>query len=602
MEKCLHRRVAVIVTTIVLIIVSVFLNVEENIYAQNRTVNIEGKQYELEPQSKYAYADVITSTTIPTTGSWFGQFSIAGDLNPVNAIDGFTAYEVTNGMAVFSYSATGSVIEAAETDWHLIEDKSKEVNGEKLDGDILSGAIILQSSNNGREWITDLVRTNIAGNETDYQEEFYKTPEIELINGCYYRVIVVYEVERRLDDKQVLFLNFDSNEKKKYVEIYEFYLKDISDEAIAAGAHPNTKKVVGDMTHVTNTGKDNGFSEQNAITSSDPHYGWKIGEFTLQGYTNTADYQGEEYFLKNLGDVITLNFNLEQDINSLDGNSALSISEDHNGSDQYFQVEKTNFKHGALIVRFTDFQGKKTDPIIYINYLAAYARTGADTRIQFFEEGDYEVALDYEIKDSTGIDSYTNYRMFFTFKIRNGNNMVYVFDNGNGSQLADKAWTTTGFTIDTANSHYLTVTVEKYAIVDGVGGKKQDLSWSRTANDGNSYTESGIYVVTVSNRYQPGGDVSKTFYVGDDPYVEAMAITGKSLDQIVNLVRYTDYGMRDYINAISKENKSLDEIVNLVKQGWQIGGDGQLIEPPVPAAESETDQENKSSGDMSRGK
>lgn len=588
MKRCLHKAVAVNAMMTVLIAASVFLNVGENVYAQNGPVNIEGKQYELEPKSKYAYTDEMTPAAISTNGSQFGQFSIAGELKPVNSVDGFTAYEVSGGMAVFSYDATGSVIGAAETDWHLIEDKSKEVNGEKLDSDILSGAIILQSSNNGRDWITDLVRTNIAGNETDYQKEFYETLEIELINGCYYRVMVAYEVERRFDDKQVLFLNFDSSEKKKYVEIYEFYLKDTSDAAIAAGAHPNTKKVVGDMTHVTNTGKDNGFSGQNAITGSDPHYGWKIGEFTLQGYTNTADYQGEEYFLKNLGDVITLNFNLEQNIHSLNGNSALSISEDHNGSDQYFQVPKTDFKHGTLIIRFTDFQGNKRDPVIYTDYLAAYAKTGADTRIQFFEEGDYEAALDYEIKDSTGIDSYTDYRMFFTFKIRNGNNMVYAFDNGNGSQLADKAWTTTGFTIDTANSHYLTVTVEKYAIVDGVGGKKQDLSWSRTANDGNSYTESGIYVVTVSNRYQPGGDVSKTFYVGEDPYVEAMAITGKSLDQIVSLVRYTDYGMRDYINVISKENKSLDEIVDLVKQGWQIDGDGQLIEPSVPAAESET--------------
>ena len=593
MERHLHRVGAVIVATIVLIAASIFLNVGETVHAQNGIVNIEGKQYELEPKSKYTYADEIAPTIIPATGSQFGQFSIAGNLKPVNSIDGFTAYEVSDGMATFFYDAKGSVIGAAETDWHLIEDKSKEVNGEKLGSDILCGAIILQSSKNGQDWITDLVRTNIAGNETDYQKKLDDTQDIELIYGCYYRVIVAYEVERKLDDKQVLFLSFDSNEKKKYVEVYEFYLKNTSEAVIAAGAHPNTKKVVGDMTHVTNTGKDNGFSGQNAITGSDPHYGWGIGEFTLQGYTNTADYQGEEYFLKNLGDAITLNFILEQDINSLNGNSALSIAEDRNGFDQYFQVGKTNFKHGALIVRYTDFQGKKSDPIPYTDYLAAYAKTGADTRVQLFEEGDYEVALDYEIKDSTGIDSYTNYRMFFTFKIRNGNNMVYAFDNGTGSQLADKAWTTTGFTIDTANSHYLTVTVDKYAIVDGVGGKKQDLSWSRTANDGNSYTEGGIYVVTVSNRYQPGGDVSKIFYVGDDPYVEAMAITGKSLDQIVSLVRYTDYDMQDYIHALSKENKSLDEIVDLVKQGWQIDEKGQLIEPPAPVEESETDQENE---------
>ena len=552
--------------------------------AGTSTVQIAGTQYELESKSKYAYTDGIIPTTISTSGSQFGKFSITGDLKSLNAIDGFAAYEVTSGKATLTYAPTGSIVGAGETDWHLIEDKGAEVNGEKLDSKMLSGAVILQTSIDGQNWITDCIRTNIAGNGTDYTQNFYETPEIQLINGCYYRVIIAYEVERKI--AKAHWYSSDS-EQKKYVETYEFYLQDTSDALISAGAHPNTKKVVGDVTNVTNTGKDNGFSGQNAITSKDPHYGWKLGEFSLRGYTNTADYQGEEYFLKNLGDAITLTFTLNQNINSLNGNTSLSIAEDKNGSDQFFQVPKTNFKHGTLIIRFTDFQGNKTDPIIYTDFLAANARTGADTRVQFFEEGDYEVALDYEIKNSAGIDSYTNYRMSFTFKIRNGNNIVYAFDNS--GQLADKAWTANGFTVNTANSHYLTVTVNKYAVVDGVGGKKLDLSWSRTASDGNTYKEGGVYVVSVSNRYQPNGDVSKTFYVGNDPYVRAIPITGKTLDEIVDLIKYTDYDMQTYLDTIAYERKSLAEIVNLVNQGWTIDS-GKLIEPPTPTPEVEEEQ------------
>ena len=63
-------------------------------------------------------------------------------------------------------------------------------------------------------------------------------------------------------------------------------------------------------------------------------------------------------------------------------------------------------------------RGVRHDPIIYTDYLAANARTGADTKVELFEEGDYEVALDYEIVDKSGVDSYTNYRIFFTFSIR----------------------------------------------------------------------------------------------------------------------------------------------------------------------------------------
>ena len=268
---------------------------------------------------------------------------------------------MSNGTTTLTYETGGTFINAEETEWHLIEDKLTEVNGEKVEGKILKGALILQTSNDAQNWITELVNANLAGDTTEFKSDFYNTPEIQLLNGCYYRVIVAYEVERKVDEKQYSILNHevysqDQNEQKRLVEVYEFYLKDTSEAVIAAGAHPNTKKVVGDFSNVTNTGKDNGFSGHNAITEGkDPHYGWSLGEFRINGYTNTADYQGEEFFLKNLGDAITLTFTLKQDISCLNGNSSLSIAEDKNGSDQYFQIPKTDFKHGALIIRHTDF-------------------------------------------------------------------------------------------------------------------------------------------------------------------------------------------------------------------------------------------------------
>ena len=582
-RRMTFRWTSIGIVTVYLIIV-LLASLPVPVFAGSNTINVLGKQYELDEKSKYAYTDGVIPTTITASGSQFGQFSITGDLKPISNVDSFIAYEASNGIVTLSYEPNGKVIGATETDWHLIEDKGKDINGEALDNKIRSGAVMLQTSIDGQSWITDIIKTNIAGDDTDYESAFYETPEIQLINGCYYRVVVAYEVERTIEKKHW----YDKgSEQKKYVEVYEFYLKDISDTLFAAGAHPNTKKVVGDKTNVTNTGKDNGFSGNNAITTKDPHYGWEIGVFSLKGFTNIADYQGEEYFLKNSGDVITLAFTLYQDINKLNGDSSLSIAEDKNGSDQFFDVLPTNFKHGTLIIRFTDFEGKKSKPIVYTDFLAASAKTGADTRVQFFEEGDYEVALDYEIMDSQGIDSYTNYRMAFGFKIRNGNNMVYAFDNS--GQLADKAWTATGFTINTANSHYLTVTVNKYVVVDSVGGKKLDLAWSKTASDGNTYNEVGVYVVSVSNRYQPSGDdISKTFYVGNDPYIRAIPITGKSLEEIVELIKYTDYDMQTYLDTISNENKSLDVIVDLVKQGWTIDA-GKLIEPVLPTPEPEAE-------------
>ena len=83
--------------------------------------------------------------------------------------------------------------------------------------------------------------------------------------------------------------------------------------------------------------------------------------------------------------------------------------------------------------------------MVYTDFLSANAILSADTRVQLFEEGDYEVTLDYEIKKGGVLPSYYNYKISFSFSIRNGNCMVYPFeltDEGFiGSELYDNALT-----------------------------------------------------------------------------------------------------------------------------------------------------------------
>ena len=63
-------------------------------------------------------------------------------------------------------------------------------------------------------------------------------------------------------------------------------------------------------------------------------YGWSLGTFLVNGYTREISSNGTPVFLKNVGDKVTLWFTLTQDINNLNGKSALTISEDTNGYDQ----------------------------------------------------------------------------------------------------------------------------------------------------------------------------------------------------------------------------------------------------------------------------
>ena len=149
--------------------------------------------------------------------------------------------------------------------------------------------------------------------------------------------------------------------------------------------------------NVVNTGKDNGYLNEDVIKNGDPHYGWKLGKFALSGFSSKRlDEEGNYILLKNVGDNITLYFILEQDINALDGNKDLKIKEDTNGYDNYFGVKKTNFGRGTLIIRKIDSTGNKNEPKLYTNYLKGVA-VEANTEFEPFEEGDYEVKLDYKV-------------------------------------------------------------------------------------------------------------------------------------------------------------------------------------------------------------
>lgn len=71
---------------------------------------------------------------------------------------------------------------------------------------------------------------------------------------------------------------------------------------------------------VVNTGLDNGYSESNSIKEGDPHFGWKLGRFVVSGFTSRAG-DDVSVFLKNSGDQVELSFQLNQNIDSLNGDN-----------------------------------------------------------------------------------------------------------------------------------------------------------------------------------------------------------------------------------------------------------------------------------------
>ncbi len=316
----------------------------------------------------------------------------------------------------------------------------------------------------------------------------------------------------------------------------------------AGSANPSStpRESVKYFSDVTDTGLDNGYSGSSPIGLDDPHYGWKLGRFVISGYTSNLMADGNDVFLKNVGDTVRLGFTLDQDITRLNGAEGVSITEDRDGYDQRFQTQKTNFGHGALLVKYKDYRNVDGPPTVYTDYLAGKIQ-GADTEIQLCEEGDYEVALDYEV-ESPGLvpftKTYRNYRVSLRFSVRNGNAMVFPFDLATGSELPGGSIAQTGFRLDLAMSRYLTVGITKQILPEGADRLSDDVRFNRPAKDGEAFTDEGLYTITVGNQYTKA-TTAKRIGVGTNRVLNAHVRTGLSVKEINDLVAQGAYVTTD---------------------------------------------------------
>lgn len=283
------------IISLMIALIMVFSMFPMAVSAADGKTEVPGKVYNLEKDSHYVLGD-----NSPSTSATVGTLTIGGNAKVSSEVNSFPAYETTNGNVTFSYVIKQEVLDRNETEWHLIDDKSKKVNNLTLDSNILSGALILRTSLDGITWTEDVMMSDIFGDETD-TDSFYETKDVQLQNGCYYRVLVAYKMERRVEDSRVLFVTTKNYEQKQVSEVYEFYVFSETNET-SPDATPMKK-----LGKRINTGKDNGYSGNEPIDKDDPHYGWDIGYFYINGYTREeVSSNNTPVFLKNVGDKVTL--------------------------------------------------------------------------------------------------------------------------------------------------------------------------------------------------------------------------------------------------------------------------------------------------------
>lgn len=571
---CLGKLIAILLG--VTLTVSAMGTMPQEVYAADSNIKEEGSIYLFDKDGKYVLSDGNKKNT--SNISPIGTLKISGNVKRNGKKGTIDKLNVSNGNLNIAYKFNKNKLSENKNEWHITADGKNSINNTKLSDDIEQGGILIETSLNGKDWIK-------SGEFTDYfskkrTDPIYSTTDMQMLNGCYYRIIVAYKQKRVAGERKILFVNADKKETRKIAEVYEFYAvnkKEKKNQVSSPDKEP--RQEYDDKTLVVNAGKDTGYSKSDTLTEEDAHYGWSIGTFTVNGYTQTQENtDGSTVYLKNVGDQVTLWFTLNQNINKLNNNENLVINDDTNGFDQNFQTAKTDMGRGSLIIRYTDSQNHKHDPVIYTDYLAACSTTSADTRVVLYEEGDYEVALDYEIKSTPRkvgsveiVPDYYNYRTVFKFSVHNSNAMFYPFDTVTGSELQNRAITPNGFRIDLANSKDLDIFVTHTKVIENSSGKHvEDSRGTKAAKDGATYTEEGIYTLNVRNTYT-GQETSKTIFVGSDRFLMGLSNSGLSVDELDQALS-NGYTLKKngFLKAPSNPDPSIESTVNNAAKNVEI--------------------------------
>lgn len=564
----MKKRICMLSCSVIVLVLLCFLSIEKDViivYGADKEETITGKTYELEEDDGYelSKAKEVNETT--------ERFFLKGDIAYVSTNNGFVSYAVNSGnlkLFVNDQFARDLYQSANTKDWYITSDSTDEVDGIELSNDVDTGAIIVQTSKNGKAWVTVDTETDMYVKMSSINsrevngasiDAFYETSNVQMTNGCYFRIIVAYALERETDPTDLWITSIKNYEEKERMEIYEFYAFDVS---VNQTEKLDTQKAY-EFGEVYRVDSPNGFKDPELIKSDDPHIDWSVGKFYVSGYTAVKMDGDIPIFLKVPGDKAALWFNLEQELDKCNGRTDVKVNYIDTGSDIYFGTPTiANFGRGALIIRKTDYQNQK-ERQIYTNYLEASATVGANTRVDLFEEGDYEVALDYQLHyDKPFVFGTTTktltYRIFFKFKVRNGDISAFLRDVETNQFITNANVAEQGFYIDVANSHYLDMTIKREVLSEGLDGIVEDTKFSGVAKEGRNYTEEGIYTVTVKNLVT-GDSVQKKVYVGHRDIIIAHMKTGIPISTINERLEAGAY-IDEAGNIIDPESDIEDEL------------------------------------------
>lgn len=155
----------------------------------------------------------------------YGKFFVQGDIASVEKKDELPSYKVNGVTLALVYEFDKKYLEDKKGEWQLIEEDAEEINGVELQDEMGKGVIVVQRSIDGKNWRTVSEYDNVFEKNSLEDGEIYSACDLELINGCYYRVLVAYGL-RKMQEEDDSFVGkiIDKNIYlyHRYVEQYVF--------------------------------------------------------------------------------------------------------------------------------------------------------------------------------------------------------------------------------------------------------------------------------------------------------------------------------------------------------------------------------------------
>ncbi len=155
-----------------------------------------------------------------------GKLTLTGSASQEAQYEGFPSYSVNDGC-VIGYSYNGSYLNNKKEQWNLESDTGKTAAGITLSHKIEKGTIIVQKSTNHSNWVDVIEPINdfFVAKKLD-RANLYTVTQEELKEGSFFRVILVYEMTRKvgtekrwgpIPDKPIY-------ESVYCTELYQFYV------------------------------------------------------------------------------------------------------------------------------------------------------------------------------------------------------------------------------------------------------------------------------------------------------------------------------------------------------------------------------------------